>query len=422
MGKCVPNNGDYVSDVTFKVTSGSASLPCTTFVASCTDNYSGCTCNGSSLNIEPFKNDGISNGVSTFDIVLVHKHVLGLAPLDSPYKIIAADANNSNDVTTFDLVVIRKVLLGLSETFPNNTSWRFVDAAYVFPNPANPFVTTFPEVISNISTPKLDANFIGIKVGDVNCSAVGCNGLTNGPSNESRSSGKGSFDAAMPTKTGSKGELITVPFRIDANGKYIAYQMGLRFDPRLLRWVGPSKGDLDGYSKESFGLTQLDEGFVRTLWFSPDGQQVLKGTETLFILTFQVLEDIADWSKAISLDDAVLENLAFDEDGLATSMSLNFIGTPVANDRLGTGSISANCAPNPFSHAITFEVNAISNAPKASLWVFDAFGKRVLYREVALEQGQNLFTFEDASSLPAGIYSWKVWTPKGSVKGNIVKQ
>jgi hypothetical protein len=422
--KCIPGGGYadlFVSNVTLSVT-GSNNLNCGSFVSSCTNNYSQCTCSGSALTLTPTKNDGILNGVSTFDLVLISRHILETELLDSPYKIIAADANRSGSVTTFDLVEIRKLILFIEESFSNNSSWRFVDAAYTFPNPANPFAATFPENISNFSTPKLDANFIGIKVGDVNCSAAGCNGFTNGPSNESRSSEKGVFNAAISNASAKKGEYVTIPFRIGGDGKYIAYQLGLRFDPRLLRWVGPSKGDIDGYTKDNFGLTQLEEGLVRTLWFSPDGQQVLKGTETLFNLTFQVMDDIADWSVAVGLDDKVLENIAFNADGLATQMSLNFVNKSEDSGNLASSTLDASCAPNPFNHAITFDVNANSKTPKASLWVFDAFGKRVLYKEVELEPGQNRFTIEEAASFPAGIYSWKVWTPNGSVKGYIIKQ
>jgi hypothetical protein len=114
------------------------------------------------------------NGVTTFDLVLISKHILGLQPLDSPYKIIAADANGSNSVTTADLVAIRKLILQITDEFPNNTpSWRFLDKHFIFPNPLNPFTVAIPEVLNfnNLTADRLDADFIGIKVGDVNNSA-----------------------------------------------------------------------------------------------------------------------------------------------------------------------------------------------------------------------------------------------------------
>ena len=123
--------------------------------------------------VSPGLNTNPLNGVTTYDIVLISKHILGFELLDSPYKIIAADANFSNSVTTFDLVAIRKLILQINTAFPNGPSWRFVDSKFPFTNPFNPFASSFPEVLNfnNISDDILNANFIGIKIGDVNSSA-----------------------------------------------------------------------------------------------------------------------------------------------------------------------------------------------------------------------------------------------------------
>ena len=94
---------------------------------------------------------------------------------------IAADANKSGSITTFDIVELRKLILGIYQELPNNTSWRFVDKAFAFPNPNNPFQTTFPEnisVASSCMTSHMDDDFVGVKVGDVNGTAV-ANSLVN---------------------------------------------------------------------------------------------------------------------------------------------------------------------------------------------------------------------------------------------------
>ncbi len=124
---------------------------------------------GADIVITPYWDVDYLNGVSTFDLVLIAKHILGIQLLDDPYKMIAADVNNSASISTMDLIQLRKAILGIYTEFPSNTSWRFVDANYVFPG-GNPFGETFPEVvgINNISEEELDVNFIGVKVGDVN--------------------------------------------------------------------------------------------------------------------------------------------------------------------------------------------------------------------------------------------------------------
>lgn len=113
------------------------------------------------------------NGVSTFDLVLISKHILGIEPLNSPWKMIAADANKSNSVTTFDIVESRKLILGIFSAYPNNTSWRFFPASASFPVPANPFANMPPEFISiqNLQADYTGGNFKGVKTGDTNNTA-----------------------------------------------------------------------------------------------------------------------------------------------------------------------------------------------------------------------------------------------------------
>ena len=127
---------------------------------------------GGDFSIIPRKDVAPLNGVTTYDLVLIRRHILAIQMLDSPYKIIAADANKSNSVTTSDLVTLQKLILHVDADFTNNESWRFVDANFVFPNPLNPFQTPFPEVKSfnNLFNSK-KVDFIGIKTGDVNGSA-----------------------------------------------------------------------------------------------------------------------------------------------------------------------------------------------------------------------------------------------------------
>lgn len=79
---------------------------------------------GGDYSIAPVLDEGAANGVTTYDMVLIQRHILGVGPLPSPYKIIAADANKSGTVTTLDLVAIRKVILVLVDNFPNVLALR----------------------------------------------------------------------------------------------------------------------------------------------------------------------------------------------------------------------------------------------------------------------------------------------------------
>lgn len=131
---------------------------------------------GGTYSIKPMHDINDLNGVTTYDLVLISKHILAIEPFDSPWKMVAADANQSGSITTFDIVETRKVILGINQAFPANTSWRFLPAYTIFGNPANPFMGGLPPdniSVINLQANYTGANFKGIKIADVNNTATG---------------------------------------------------------------------------------------------------------------------------------------------------------------------------------------------------------------------------------------------------------
>jgi hypothetical protein len=127
---------------------------------------------GFNYTIEPMKDGDDSNGVTTFDLILIQKHILDVQPFSSPFKIIAADVNRSNLVSTFDLLKLRKLILGVDPELLTNTSWRFVVQNYIFMNMEFPLEENFPETkFIDILLNDMQIDFVGIKVGDVNSTA-----------------------------------------------------------------------------------------------------------------------------------------------------------------------------------------------------------------------------------------------------------
>ncbi len=389
------------------------------FLSLCPAPFSMCACSkGDSYEVKPYKNDFPLCGVTTSDLVLFRRHLLQLDTL-SPYQIIAGDANNNGTFATSDLVVIQQLILFIIEEFPSNqTSWRFVQADYSFPNPLMPG-SSFPEK-DTIVTPDT-TYFIGIKIGDANltCDQT-CTGTLPlaAPQN---STANVSLTLSSPYRSVKKGEVVTFSVRSNAGG-LIAFQAGLQFDPEVLHLKGPSKGDLEGYTPDNFGLTQLDKGRIRTLWFAFDEEiQVIRENDVLFNLTFTALRDIPDLSTILRLDDGVLENLAYGSDDTEYRLSMAFAAESNLAKNVQSP-VQAVCRPNPFTHSLTFDVTAKKDIPKASLWIFDAFGRRLVYREVSLAAGRNELLLEDTADLPAGVLNWRVQTPFGKATGIVVKQ
>jgi hypothetical protein len=114
------------------------------------------------------------NGVSTLDMLLISKHILGIQPFDQPWKILAADVNGSKNISTLDIIEIRKAVLGINTKFPNQDSWRFFREDCILP--ANPFEGTCLDFWLLPTQPwgfyESEYKFLGYKVGDVNGNAV----------------------------------------------------------------------------------------------------------------------------------------------------------------------------------------------------------------------------------------------------------
>jgi thiol-disulfide isomerase/thioredoxin len=57
-------------------------------------------------------------GITSFDLVQIQKHILGITPFTSEANRIAADVTLDDRITAFDLVTLRKLILGIIVDFP----------------------------------------------------------------------------------------------------------------------------------------------------------------------------------------------------------------------------------------------------------------------------------------------------------------
>lgn len=120
------------------------------------------------------KDENPLNGVSTFDIVLAAKHILGQNILE-PHQQLSMDVNGSNTNTTFDLVLIRRLVLGIDSNFAV-PSWRFYASLGDWPTPGSSTPPVASQTINGLDEDKTGLNFFAIKTGDANGSAAGvCN-------------------------------------------------------------------------------------------------------------------------------------------------------------------------------------------------------------------------------------------------------
>ena len=378
-------------------------------------------CNQNHYSIQPFKNIGWLNGVTTYDIVLITKHILGVEFLDSPYKIIAADANNSGTVTTFDLVALRKLILAVNSKLTTNTSWRFVPADYVFSDPANPFPEGFPECITVDMTNQAEAqdrDFIAIKVGDVNLTAdTGCGNnppFTGGGDDRTA----GIVQLHCVAGEAAAGESMEALFYVKSASDLVAWQGGLWFDTDFLELEATQPGPLDYMTPANFGLTEKEEGKLRVLWYAEDTKALpfYKPREA-FRLTFRVKRSFDDWSKVLRLDDEVLAGAAWNDDGLTYVPLLVFQSEPFVQNAKQLQQPVATAIPNPFSGQVTIRVELPSDEWIA-VEIFDTTGRRLAQWQGETTDRKAEVNF-DSSGWGKGNFTYRVLTARKVLSGKI---
>ncbi|MFZ4399676.1 MAG: hypothetical protein ACOYO1_06560 [Bacteroidales bacterium] len=233
---------------------------------------------GNSYSITPSKVNDIPalSGLSTLDLILIQRHILNIQSLNSAYKIIAADVNQSGNVSTMDILLIKSLILQTASNFPNNEIWKFVNSDYSFPNPqqAFPFENTRSYSYANNLN---DQNFIAIKLGDVNNSWN---------PNITKSSNVGNLNFEMNGQNANLGDIITIPVKVSNFNNISGYQFTMEWSPNDFEFVSVDNAYLTGY----YGINHANSGRITALWSTenPNGFSLTDGT-IVFELKLKVI-------------------------------------------------------------------------------------------------------------------------------------
>jgi hypothetical protein len=356
-----------IQDATVELNGLSNGLPMFNEVFSNTSGqyfFSGALPFGSDYTVTPTSELDPLNGVNTWDLVLISRHILGLESLSTPYKLIAADANKSGTVTTFDIVELRKLILGTYTTLPNNSSWRFVDASQQFTSNDNPFADVIRENISvaQIQASALSDDFIGVKVGDVDQTAVP-NSLSG---SDDRTAGTLLFDVA--DRKVVAGEEFVVNFKVAE--QVSAYQFTLNFrNLEVLEVIPGAKQTM-----ENFGI------FSNAITTSADA------TSGEFAVKFRATAN-GTLSQQLSVSSQITKAVAFEANN-KLDVAIRFNG---ANTTISTvGFELYQNSPNPWVSKTQIGFH-LPEATEARLTIYDALGRILYTAEGQFAKGYNWF-------------------------------
>ena len=361
----------------------------------------------SSFSVMPEKNTNPLNGVSTYDLVLISRHILGLDPFDAPWKWIAADANRSGSVTTFDVIEFRKLILGIYDQLPANTSWRFFTADCEFPA-VNPLSGYCPSEQTFFTMPLWNypplIQFKGVKIGDVNGTVI-LNSVQ-GASQEERSA---PVTCALPDRVLNAGESIDIPMMLTETGAWLGFQFGLRYDPEQIVLEMVDSDNLPEFDGEA--LNEPEPGLLQCSWYSALPVYV-QANDAMLHLRLKAKRTLR-LKDVIELSDLRLASEMYDAGEHIRPFQLQFMKTE-------NSSTFYPAYPNPTTGGVTIPVYSDGLAA-IDLQVTNTSGEVLFRKNGQPITGEQLLEVPETTMPYTGVYFWQLQIGDQHHSGKIIK-
>ena len=334
------------------------------------------------------KEDDHLNGVSTLDIVMISRHIIGESEFDNQYDILASDVNRDQRVTASDLLSIRSLVLGVTEVFMTEQSWLFIDKNQQFFDITNPWPFTEGIVIRNLSNTMIDQDMMGIKMGDVT-------GDVNLIETENRS--LDIVPLTIENQQFNKGEEVSIAIRSKDELVLFGTQFELSFS------------DMEVLDVESGALNIVetdyrlfDEGLAFS-WSSPQFVSAQRD-ETLFTIILKAKEKgaVKDALK-LNYSDVKPEIYINEEIEIAEPQLI------IKETEYTDGMVLLQNYPNPFNEQTTIEFDIQSTDNElTSLKIYDSAGKLVYTQSDYFTKGKHIISIDAELLGQSGSYFYQL--------------
>ncbi|MBK8956284.1 MAG: HYR domain-containing protein [Saprospiraceae bacterium] len=348
-----------------------------------------------------------SFGISTQDIVMLQRHILGIEEFTNPYQWIAGDVDRNGRLTAADITWMRKLILGKVSDVPGNESWRFVDEKYSFKNMVNPLAEAIPEQIE-LKGFWQDTliNYRAIKTGDVSGEIRNVNSNL-----ESRLR---KFGLSIEDKVYSKGELVYLDLisekSLIANGiqlhLYInpgyfeVYQTEILLQSDKTRLLSEEEFDYkDGHLKISVA-SDLEE----FNWL--EGNPVVK-----LVLRARRSGKISDGV----IPGTALRNEIFQSTDVPTPILFRYIDGIQENPMISNWVAD----PNPFENQCRISFHSTSRGV-GNFYVFDLTGKICMQQSIEMQKGNNTIVVDAKNLKEEGNYIYYFRSGEWVQQGNLI--
>ena len=336
-------------------------------------------------NIAPEKEGEFLDGVSTLDLILIQKHILGLESLDSPYKQIAADIDNSGHISTKDLVELRRLILGVSSE-SDYLSWGFVSPTEEWYNQGTPWPYDNSRTIEDLEANSMHQDFVAVKIGDVN--------LDNSFISRNRSANR-----------------ATVQFKSIDNKIYLSLDRTIEASGLQLDLLVQEEARLELLNSPMLALNSSNYNMVKDhiliSWNSLDPMTIVKD-EVFAILTFE------NSASGIELSHEKIGSEIYDNKSVRYELSGNWINEYSEVEFIGA-------SPNPFKQDTYIEFEL----PEAGVVEFEFFslgGKQIFKTKNEFNKGFNAFKVSrnELGALASGVIVFQMRTDNFTKTDKIV--
>ena len=334
--------------------------------------------------IQAIKDTNWIEGITTLDIVLLQRHLLGIKKIKSPYKLMAGDANNDDKITASDILALRKLILGSKKRFKNH-SWVGLPTGMNLQG-VNPFDDNILINTLSLSDFVNTIDFDAIKIGDINQSASVFE-----PRDDD------TISLMITDKTYRRGDIVEIPvlakdFKAISGGQFALKTDGLLYISSVSN-VLPINED---------NINIVDDKILFS-WNSPMDLTLDEGA-VLFTLNFKAEEEIR-LRNSLSL----VENPIKAEFYRGTKQLLNLNLYFRENDDEYTFELLQN-TPNPFKDNTKIEF-ILPKAGEFNLNVFDITGRQLISFAGRGYKGKNSF-YLDSKALNYKNVNTRLNTPR----------
>lgn len=362
----------------------------------------------------PYRNDDADAGVTTYDLIQIQRHILNIDLLDSPFKLIAADANHSGHISTADLIEIRRVILHASNSFPYNTTWRFVPSGHTFQNPDDPLFERLPEsVMFDMLSQQSSTAFTGIKIGDVDNSV---DLLVSGQEAASRTQRPYIYLFTEEQRLKAE-QVVEIPiYGEEAFKEIYGYQFTLNLSAEDLDFIEVLPGAGVDVSPSNFNW--MEE--VHALTFSWDGDLSTYDSSPLFYIVAKVKND-GVLSNMISLNSRYAKAEAYHSNSGVNNLGLRLTKGDEQISATDKYELYQN-TPNPVLNETVIGFY-LPEASSGILTVTTVSGKEIVNTPFEGQQGMNTILV-NASQLPEvpGVYLYTIRTDFGQLSRKLIKK